>query len=140
LSHYPISHIREENRLGATQVSGELQAGDTAIGFVVLDLSGAKTESEARKLIGEALAQDQNTRIALIDTGETGTRIPLEWITFTTGFARSQRPWTTFTGSFDLEHEDSAQMLLYSPKLRCRGFEQPLSGIPTIQGTYVIGS
>ncbi|MBL0017186.1 MAG: hypothetical protein IPP17_12325 [Bacteroidetes bacterium] len=140
LSKYPILGIQEKQRLGATQVSGELQAGDTAIGFVMLDLSGAHSESEARKLIGEALAEDQNTRIALIDTGETGTRIPLEWITYTTGFARSQRPWTAFTGSFDVARDDSSQMLLYSPELRCRGFEQPISGIPTIQGTYVIGS
>ncbi|HEX2898594.1 MAG TPA: hypothetical protein VHS96_02630 [Bacteroidia bacterium] len=139
LSRFPICNVEEEQHRGGSQVRGQLQAGDTAIRFVVLDLSGMQTESDARNLIGEALSGIHDTQIALIDTGGTGPRIPLEWISYTTGFAKSQRPWTSFTGSFTGSPTDNGQMLLYAPELRCKGFEQPTTGIPTIQGTYVVG-
>ncbi len=134
-SRHPISGVAEEQRMGATQVSGELQAGDTAVRFVVLDFSGLQNEAQARTLAQAYLGGEDGAGIALIDTGDSGNRIPLEWITYMTGFAKSQRPLTAFTGNFDGADDDSAQVMLYSPKLRCRAFEESAS---SMEATFVV--
>ncbi len=132
LSRNPITAV-EEQRMGATQVRGTLQAGDTALRFVVLDFSSLHNEAEARTLAQEYLMGEQRPNIALIDTGDSGNRIPLEWISYVTGFTKSQRPMTAFTGSFGGGDDDSAQVMLYSPDLRCRAFDATALGM---EATY----
>lgn len=134
-SRHPISHVEEKQLMGATQIRGELQAGDTAVRFVVLDFSGLENEAQARKLSQEYLGGEAGASIALIDTGDSGNRIPLEWITYTTGFAKSQRPLTAFSGDFENADDDSANVMLYSPQLRCRAFEE--SG-RAMEATFVV--
>jgi hypothetical protein len=133
LSRHPITAVEEQQRMGATQVRGALQAGDTALRFVVLDFSTLRNEAEARALAQEYLTGDDGPNIALIDTGDSGNRIPLEWISYATGFTKSQRPLTAFTGSFDGGDDDSAQVMLYSPALRCRAFDATALGM---EATY----
>lgn len=135
LSRHPITQVREELRMGATQLRGELQHGDTAVRFVVLDFSGLESEAQARSLAQEYLAGERGASIALIDTGRSGNRVPMEWISYTTGYARSQQPMAGFMGSFDGGGDDPTQLLLYSPRLRCRAFDQSGLGM---EATYTL--
>jgi hypothetical protein len=133
LSRHPITAVEEQQRMGATQVRGALQAGDTALRFVVLDFSTLHGEADARTLAQEYLMGEQRPNIALIDTGDSGNRIPLEWISYVTGFTKSQRPMTAFTGSLDGGDDERAQVMLYAPALRCRAFDVTDLGI---EATY----
>lgn len=135
LSRHPLTRVVEEQRMGATQVRGELQAGDTALRFAVLDFSGLDSQAAARQLAHEYLTGDNAPRIALIDTGTSGNHIPLAWISYMTGFAKSERPWTAFTGTIDGGEDDSAQVFLHAPDVRCQAFEESALGMA---GTYVV--
>lgn len=137
-SRHPLQSVCETHVLGGTQLSGELLAGDTAVGFVVLDFSGVGTEAQARALAQAYLGDRDSAALAIIDTG--GTRLPLEWIGFTLGYAKSQAPVPAFTGQLVGDDHDRSNALLYSPQWRCRTFRQSETGLCRLQGTYQIGS
>ena len=122
--------------MGAMQLRGAINAGDTALRFVVLDLSAMETESETKMLLLDYLTRDDAATIALIDTGDSGKRIPLDWIEDATGFMRGARPLTAFSGSFDNESvAPNATVLLYSRAVFCRTFEEKSEGL---EGTFSI--
>lgn len=122
-ARYPMHNVLEAERMGATQVKGELEINKQRIAFAVLDLSAAQNEGETLALLSEFLEEKGQPGIAVIDTGKSGSKYPLEYLAHTSGYSKSKVLGRAFGSNFGLWEDPSPIVFMHSAAFTCDAFE-----------------
>jgi hypothetical protein len=115
----PIVNVREQEKLGKTQLKGELLSNDSCISFAILDLSNAKSQLETQQIMSEFLGKEDSLGIALIDTGRANFRIPDSWIQRVSGYSKSPTTEQVFLNELSFKKPTNSIVVLNSMGLRC---------------------
>ena len=126
-ARYPIQNIFEAERMGTTQIKGELTNGDTCISFALLDLSTAHSKAETIAVLKEFLSAKDQAGIAVIDTGKASPKFPSAWLNMVEGYTQSKERSFAFQGNFGFQANLPQHLFLHTTQLHCTQLENDKS-------------